>query len=119
MGANSRIRRTKAPNQADAQGSFTTAGAGAVTVNQQDGVKSITRTNVGEITIVFEDFADFLNFCIRSVLFTTDAQRVFVKSNTPGTGTVVLQVVNAGGSTPADTTGMRIDFECDMRSSRL
>src|SRR5690349_20547845 len=98
MGQSSSLQRTQVPHFPKAMGSITTAGTGVPTVNQRDGLASATRTNVGEFTLVLDEKAAFYNFAIRSVLFTTDAQRVFVKSNTPATRSVVLQVVNAGGA---------------------
>src|SRR4051794_32831115 len=115
MGQSSSLQRTQVPHFLKAMGSFTTANTAAPTVNQRDGVTSITRSNTGEYTIVFDEKAAFYNFAIRSVLFTTLAQGVYVKSITPATRTVVLQIAGAGGATPADTTGMRIDFECELR----
>lgn len=117
MSASHSLQRTQMPHQPKAVGSFTTASTGAPTINQKDGVTSITRSNVGEFTIIFDEAAAFYNFCLRCVMFTTAAQSVYVESINPTTKTVVIQVVTAGSATPAETTGMRIDFDCEMRRS--
>ena len=86
--------------------SFTTANTSAPTINgATKGVRSVARTGVGVFTIT-------LPFTCKNVTATvsqspTTAQLAQITTTAT---TVVVTVVTAGGSTPAETTGLTVNL---------
>ncbi len=93
---------------------FTTAGTGAPTVNEAQGVATITRTGVGVFEITLN--RSWKNACVTLGLqHTTQAATPVVTSVTPATRKIVVSML--AGSTATETTGAVIHVQILLRKS--
>lgn len=104
------------PDAAFAVAQFTTAGTGAVTVVESQGLASIARTGVGVFLLTYLRSWKNINVTI-GAQFTTAAQTVIITGISQANRTVTLTVVGAGGNTAADTTGLTIHVQALLRTA--
>jgi hypothetical protein len=101
------------PDSVFAVGNFTTAGTGAVVTNEAQGF-TVSRTNVGEFTIVFARGWKALTITF-GLQHTTQAATPTITSVTPSTRTVIIKML--AGSTATETTGATIHVQALLRKS--
>jgi hypothetical protein len=100
------------PDSAFAIANFTTAGTGAVTVGESQGISSIVRTGPGVFEITFA--RAWKNICVTLGLqHTTQAATPVVTSVTPATRKVVVSML--AGATGTETTGAVIHVQALLR----
>ncbi len=101
---------TYGPEERLAKVSFTTAGTGAPTVTDAQGVVSVARTGVGVFVVTFKHGGQA--YCpTYGVEFSTTAQAALITAKSTSAKTITFTVVTAAGGTAADTTGMTIHVQ--------
>lgn len=103
------------PDSVVALVNFTTAGTGAVTTNEAQGV-TVARTGVGTYLLTFARGWKAITVTT-GFQFSTSAQIPLITAISAANRTVTITVVGAGGTTAADTTGATIHIQAILRKA--
>ena len=105
------------PRTREARCLFTTAGTGAVTVQENKGFASIARSGVGTFLLTLRHAPQGAYYIVNvSKQFSTDAQNIVISAQDGTAKTVTLLTVTAAtANTAVDTTGMLIHVTVQVR----
>ena len=112
-------KRGYGPQSVEAKCLFTTAGTGAVSIQENQGFATIARTGVGTFLLTLKQAPMGSYYVVHvSKQFTTDAQSIVISAQSASAKTVTLLTVTAASAnTAVDTTGMLIHVKVDVRET--
>jgi hypothetical protein len=105
------------PERIGASGSFTTAGAGAVSTANLWGIASIARTDVGVFLVTLNESAkEYLPFISCQGAAALAVNRPIISAQSVTAKTVTITVTDGAGAA-AETTGLTIHVAVQLRQS--